>query len=85
VLVHDQGRRRCGIVTFTIEGHDPHRIYDQLQAQRINVSVSIADYARWDFAPRGLDAVVRASLHYYNTHDELDQLCEALPAGLAHY
>ncbi len=84
VLVHDQGQRRCGIVTFTIEGHDAHRIYDQLHAQRINVSVSIADYARWDLAPRGLDAVVRASVHYYNTHDELDQMCNALPSAVAH-
>ena len=84
VLVHDQGRRRCGIVTFTIEGHDPHRIADQLQAQRINVSVSIADYARWDLEPRGLDSVVRASVHYYNTNDELDQMCNALPIATAH-
>ena len=84
VHVHDQGQRRCGIVTFTVEGHDPQRIHEQLAAQRINVSVSIADYARWDLAPRGLDAVVRASVHYYNTHDELDQLCEALPAAVHH-
>ena len=84
VRVHDQGQRRCGIVTFTIEGHDPHRICEQLHAQRINVSVSIADYARWDLAPRGLDAVVRASVHYYNTHDELDQMCNALPSAVAH-
>ena len=84
VLVHDQGQRRCGIVTFTVDGHDPHRIADQLRAQRINVSVSIADYARWDLEPRGLAAVVRASVHYYNTHDELDRMCEALPRAAAH-
>jgi len=84
VLVHDQGQRRCGIVTFTVAGHDPHHIADQLRAQRINVSVSIADYARWDLEPRGLDAVVRASVHYYNTHDELDQMCIALPSATAH-
>ena len=84
VRVHDQGQRRCGIVTFTVDGHDPHRIADQLSALRINVSVSIADYARWDFGPRGLDAVVRASVHYYNTNDELDQMCDALPSAVAH-
>jgi selenocysteine lyase/cysteine desulfurase len=84
VLVHDPGRRRCGIVTFTVDGHDPQRIADELRDQGINVSVSIADYARWDLEPRGLDAVVRASVHYYNTHDELDRLCEALPSAVAH-
>lgn len=83
VLVHDQGRRPCGIVTFTVEGHDPHRIADELRDQGINVSVSIADYARWDLEPRGLDAVVRASVHYYNTHDELDRMCDALPSAVA--
>jgi selenocysteine lyase/cysteine desulfurase len=83
VHVHDQGERRCGIVTFTVDGHDPHRIAEQLLAQRINVSVSIADYARWDLEPRGLDSVVRASVHYYNTHDELDRLCEALPIAVS--
>jgi cysteine desulfurase/selenocysteine lyase len=85
VLVHDQGQRRCGIVTFTVSGYDPHHIADQLRAQRINVSVSIADYARWDLEPRGLDAVVRASVHYYNTPDELDQMCNALPSATAHH
>jgi cysteine desulfurase/selenocysteine lyase len=83
VLVHDQGQRLCGIVTFTIEGHDPQRIADQLLAQHINVSVSIADYARWDLGRRGLDSVVRASVHYYNTHEELDRLCSALPSATA--
>jgi selenocysteine lyase/cysteine desulfurase len=83
VLVHDRGRRLCGIVTFTVDGHDPHAIANRLRAQRINVSVSVSDYARWDLEPRGLDAVVRASVHYYNTHDELDRMCDALPSAAA--
>ncbi|MFJ9968527.1 aminotransferase class V-fold PLP-dependent enzyme [Streptomyces avermitilis] len=78
--VHDRGVRQCGIVTFTIEGHDSQDIARALQAQGINVSVSIADYARWDFEPRSLTSVVRASVHYYNTDTEIDQLVSALPA-----
>jgi selenocysteine lyase/cysteine desulfurase len=84
VSVHDQGQRQCGIVTFTIAGHDPHRVADELRDQRINVSVSTADSARWDLDQRGLDAVVRASVHYYNTHDELHRLCDALPRPATH-
>ncbi|MFB7666028.1 aminotransferase class V-fold PLP-dependent enzyme [Kitasatospora sp. NPDC056138] len=83
VTVHDRGSRQCGIVTFTVEGHDSHQIAQGLQAERINVSVSNASSARWDFGPRGLDAVVRASVHYYNTDDELDRLCRALPRPVA--
>ncbi|WP_369199062.1 aminotransferase class V-fold PLP-dependent enzyme [Streptomyces djakartensis] len=80
VHVHDRGSRQCGIVTFTVEGHDSQDIARTLQTRGINVSVSIADYARWDFEPRSLTSVVRASVHYYNTDNEIDQLIDALPA-----
>lgn len=79
VQVHDRGARQCGIVTFTVEGHDSQDIANALQARGINVSVSIVDYARWDFEPRSLTSVVRASVHYYNTETEIDQLVSALP------
>ncbi len=45
--------------------------------QRINISVSTIDFARYDFEARGLDAVARASVHYYNTEDELDRLVDS--------
>ncbi|MEU1293762.1 aminotransferase class V-fold PLP-dependent enzyme [Streptomyces sp. NPDC005840] len=80
VQVHDRGVRQCSIVTFTIEGHESQDIAKVLQARGINVSVSIADHARWDFAPRSLTSVVRASVHYYNTETEIDQMVDALPA-----
>ncbi|MEV6808029.1 aminotransferase class V-fold PLP-dependent enzyme [Streptomyces sp. NPDC051132] len=79
VRVHDRGARQCGIVTFTVEGHDSQDVARALQARGINVSVSLAGYARWDLAPRSLTSVVRASVHYYNTDDEIDQLIDALP------
>jgi cysteine desulfurase/selenocysteine lyase len=40
--------------------------------------VSLVDYARLDLPTRGLPDLVRASVHYYNTDDELDQLTNAL-------
>ncbi|GAA2239876.1 aminotransferase class V-fold PLP-dependent enzyme [Kitasatospora cystarginea] len=83
VSVHDRGARQCGIVTFTVEGRDSHRIAQDLREQGINVSVSTTDSARWDFEARNLTSVVRASVHYYNTEDELDRLCEALPGPRA--
>ena len=45
--------------------------------RRINISVSTIDFARYDFEARGLDAVARASVHYYNTEDELTRLVDA--------
>ncbi len=79
VSVHDQGRRRCGIVTFTIDGVPAQEVQQRLARHRVNVSVSLVEYARLDLPDRGLPDLVRASVHYYNTEDELQRLIDALP------
>jgi cysteine desulfurase/selenocysteine lyase len=78
VTVHDQGLRRCGIVTFTVEGVPAAEVRRRLTAQRINTSVSSASSAMFDLPGRGLTDIVRASVHYYNTDAELDRLAGAL-------
>jgi cysteine desulfurase / selenocysteine lyase len=78
VRVHDIGRERCGIVTFTVAGMPPGQVKELLAAHRVNVSVSRAPSTRLDMEARGLDELVRASVHYYNTGNELDVLCRAL-------
>jgi cysteine desulfurase / selenocysteine lyase len=80
VQVHDQGQRRCGIVTFTVDGVPAQQVQRRLSARAINTSVSLVDYARLDLSHRDLPDIVRASVHYYNTDDELDLLIDALPA-----
>jgi cysteine desulfurase/selenocysteine lyase len=79
VHVHDQGNRRCGIVTFTVDGVPAQAVQRQLAANGVNVSVSLVDYARLDLPSRHLPDVVRASVHYYNVPEELDRLVSALP------
>ncbi|MEU8171295.1 aminotransferase class V-fold PLP-dependent enzyme [Microbispora hainanensis] len=81
VTVHDRGARRCGIVTLTVDGHHSEDVAARLSAAKVNVSVSAASSARWDFEARALPSLVRSSVHYYNTEDELDRLCEALPSA----
>ncbi|WP_019014263.1 aminotransferase class V-fold PLP-dependent enzyme [Elioraea tepidiphila] len=81
VAVHDLGRERCGIVTFTVPGMTAREASARLRAQGINTSVSTAPFARWDMEPRGLAELVRASPHAYNTEDELDRFIDAV-AGL---
>ncbi len=78
VTVHDLGRERCGIVTFTKADEAPDAIKRRLAEHRINVSVSRARYATLDLGKRGLPAVVRASVHYYNTGQEIGRFCEVL-------
>jgi selenocysteine lyase/cysteine desulfurase len=73
VVVRDRGRERCGIVTFTVAGHPASSIQRALRSDAMNVSVSPASYSRLDLGARGLDEIVRASLHYYNTEAEIDR------------
>lgn len=80
VRVHDQGRRRCGIVTFTVDGVPSDEIRATLRDAGINVNVSTVGRARLDLPDRGLPDLVRASVHYYNDDDELDRLLAHLPA-----
>lgn len=72
VTVRDLGHVRCGIVSFSVEGRNPEDIKKRLEQARINVSVSPVRYTLLDMESRGLfDGVVRASVHYYNTEDEI--------------
>jgi selenocysteine lyase/cysteine desulfurase len=79
VAVHDLGLRRCGIVSFTVDGVPPPDVTERLRGHGVNTSVSPVTSAQFDLPRRGLDQLVRASVHYYNTEDELDRLIAALP------
>lgn len=79
VRVHDQGQRRCAIVTFTVDGVPAQAVQRRLAESGVNTSVSVASSARLDLPRRGLAELVRASVHYYNTDSELDRLVDALP------
>lgn len=81
VRVHDQGARRCGIVSFSVDGVPASEVQSLLSAHGVNVSVSLVEYSRLDLPQRGLSDLVRASVHYYNTEEELHRLIEALPAA----
>lgn len=81
VWVHDRGVRRCGIVTFTVDGIGAADVAQALREQQINSSVTALSSSRWDLAERGLDDMVRASVHYFNTEQELGRLTDAI-AGL---
>jgi cysteine desulfurase/selenocysteine lyase len=80
LTLRDQGAEQCGIVTFTVDGIAPAEIEQQLAAKNINVTVSSRDSTRLDMESRGLTDLVRASVHYYNTEEEIDRFCSALAA-----
>jgi selenocysteine lyase/cysteine desulfurase len=74
VRVHDLGAVRGGIVSFTVRDVDAARVKSVLRTALINVTVSPARGTLLDMRARGLREVVRASVHYYNTDEELDRL-----------
>ncbi len=80
VIVHDCGIIQCGIVTFTVEGKDPAGIKHALAHQHINVTVSQRASTLLDMDRRGLTSMVRASVHYYNSEEEVARFCQALEA-----
>jgi selenocysteine lyase/cysteine desulfurase len=80
ITVRDQGRVRCGIVTFTCSDHSPGVVMERLKAKGIAVRTVERASARIDMEQRGLEELVRASVHYYNTEAEIEQLCAALRA-----
>lgn len=78
IRVQDIGAEQCGIVTFTVVDTPAAQVKEMLARHRINVSVTRAPSTRLDMESRGLDELVRASVHYYNTTDELNALCGTL-------
>jgi cysteine desulfurase/selenocysteine lyase len=78
VAVQDIGATKCGIVTFAAEEVASEELFSALLARAINVHVSTAEDSRLDFEARGLPSLIRASVHYFNTEDEIDRFCTAV-------
>lgn len=78
VIVHDLGRVKGGIVTFSISGLSCEDVKHALAVRHINVSISTVASTRFDMEARGLPQVVRASVHYLTIEEEIEQLATAL-------
>ena len=80
VTNHDLGVERCGIVTFNVEGTSAVDVQRRLAEMRINVTVSSEESSRLDLGERKIPQLVRASVHYYNSEDEIDRFVRAVAA-----
>lgn len=81
VTVRDLGAERCGIVTFDVQGKDSAEVQRELAGEGINVTVSLPEGTRLDMSARNLQHLVRASVHYYNTEEEIKRFCDALASS----
>lgn len=80
VKTRDLGTERSGIVTFTVEGKTADEVKATLAARRINVSTTTVNGTRVDMEQRGLASMTRASVHYYNSEDEVAAAVDAVAA-----
>jgi selenocysteine lyase/cysteine desulfurase len=78
VTVHDKGRVRCGIVTFSSDRKPALAVLKELRNRRMNISRSVPSGALLDSLQRDLPDLARASVHYYNTEDEVERFVAAV-------
>lgn len=78
VTVHDIGRRKCGIVTFSVAGVDATDVVTRLRQEDVNVSMSSPNSTLIDATRRQLPDMVRASVHYYNRDSQLERVVELM-------
>jgi selenocysteine lyase/cysteine desulfurase len=50
----------------------------KLAAKNINVHIGLAPSTLYYMNRKGLDGIVRASVHYYNTEEEVEIVCREL-------
>jgi cysteine desulfurase/selenocysteine lyase len=75
ITVHDQGQPLSGIVSFSSRFEDAQSLQLRLQKNATNSSVIYAASTRLESEHLGLGDRNRASIHYYNTDQEIDRFC----------
>jgi cysteine desulfurase / selenocysteine lyase len=78
ITVEDRGRERCGTIALTVHGHAAELVRAQLQRARVNSWVCLSNAACVDMQRRGISSLLRVSVHYYNSAEELARLCDVL-------
>ncbi len=77
IIGNKDGTKRCGIVTFTVDGVHPHDAASLLSGEKIAIRAGhhcaqpLGSYL-------GVPATARASLYFYNTEEEVDKLLEKI-------
>ena len=78
VDVRDGGTVQSGLVTFTVDGMAAPEVRRRLSERSINISHSTVGSAPYDMTTRNLESVCRASIHAFNTEDEIELFLEAV-------
>jgi len=71
VTVMDRGKELSGIVTFSVTGIESMWLQSELAKRQINLSVTTTKATLFYMQKYQLDNILRASVHYYNTEEEI--------------
>lgn len=82
VTPQDIGKRKCGIVSFSVAGVAAEEVETRLRENGVHVSMSTPASTLIDATRRQLPDVVRASVHYFNCESELER-CASLVKDIA--
>lgn len=78
ITLHDFEHEQSGIVTFSVKDMPCETVQSRLAEKRINVSIGFAKSTLYYMNKHQLGNVMRASVHYFNTEEEIAALCETL-------
>lgn len=78
VVLRDLGTQKCGIVSFSVEGHDSEALEQEMSAAGFAIGTSGPANTRIDAERRDLPVMLRIAPHYYNTDDEISAAVAAL-------
>lgn len=76
--MRDLGRKPSAIVSFTIDGKPAEHVAAQAAKAGIVLGVTLPSGTRLDAERRDLPPLLRASPHYFNTEQEIDELLDFL-------
>jgi selenocysteine lyase/cysteine desulfurase len=79
--IHDEGIRQCGIVTASSgrnDGRSAAELRELLTGHGVNSSTTLTDSSLYDVERRNLPPMLRLSVHYTNTRDELAHAVDVL-------
>ena len=75
ITVNDPGEHKCGIVTFHKQDEDSFALAARLRNKNINISVTTPASARLDSRFSEHQDFARASVHYFNSEEEVERFC----------
>jgi selenocysteine lyase/cysteine desulfurase len=78
VELYDEGTRLSSIITFRKKNKEMTEHLQMLRKNKVFFSVASKESSLLDYRKKGIHEVIRLSPHYFNTPEEIDQLCDII-------